>query len=69
MTKRSFYGKAKISKENETAMQVVKRAKALKAVKDTKIGGKFDVNILLHEQIIIKRREQVFDNYETYSSD
>ena len=44
---RTFYGKKyNTSKVNETATQAVKRAKALDAVKETKIG-KFDVDIFV----------------------
>ena len=35
----SFYGKSKVSKENETALQAVKRTKAVDSVKATKKIG------------------------------
>ena len=41
---RKFYGKSKISTENETAMEALKRTKALETVKKFKIG-KCDVDI------------------------
>ena len=35
----NFYGKSKVSKENETALQAVKRTKAVDIVKATKKIG------------------------------
>ena len=35
---KTFYGKSKVSKTNETALQAVKRAKAMDTIKQTKIG-------------------------------
>ena len=35
---KTFYGKNKVSKTNEIALQAVKRAKAMDTIKQTKIG-------------------------------
>ena len=35
----SFYGKSKVSRQNETALQALKRTKALKEIQETKIGN------------------------------
>ena len=35
---RTFYGKSKISRENKTAMEALKRTKALETLKKLKIG-------------------------------
>ena len=40
----SFYGKSKVSRQNETALQALKRTKAMKEIQETKIG-KFDIDI------------------------
>ena len=41
----SFYGKSKVSRQNETALQALKRTKAMKEIQETKIG-KFDIDNL-----------------------
>ena len=41
----SFYGKSKLSRQNETALQALKRTKAMKEIKETKIH-KFDIDNL-----------------------
>ena len=49
---RTFYGKDKVSLTNETAVQALKRTKAMDAVKETKIGN-FVVDIVDNFVIVI----------------